>query len=275
MSVLQGTARKAAGLVGRESWPVRRLRPAYESLLEWSSAGKGIEWVINGVTFRVDPRYRHRMGSNYDPQAASFLRDRIQAGAVCLNVGANVGVYVLQFANWSGETGRVVAFEPNPVARDALRRHVQMNNLSARVTIVPTAVGASTGNAFLYAAEAAGMSRLGEPNPTIADRVSEISVPVVTLDAYCETERLIPDWMFIDIEGYEIAALLGASQLIKSRGRKMEIIVEMHPSVWDSANTSRAGAEQLLRELRLRVIPLEAQKDPLAEHGLVYLKHAD
>jgi hypothetical protein len=81
--------------------------------------------------------------------------------------------------------------------------------------------------------------------------------------------------MFIDIEGYEIAALLGASQLIKSRGRKMEIIVEMHPSVWDSANTSRAGAEQLLRELRLRVIPLEAQKDPLAEHGLVYLKHAD
>ncbi len=275
MSLFQGTARKTAGLLGRESWLVRRLRPAYESFLGWSNDGKGIPWGINGVTYRIDPHYRHRMGSHYDSPVAAVLRERIGPGAVCVDVGANVGVYVLQFAHWSGQTGHVVAFEPNPIARDVLTRHVQMNQLTRRVTIVPAAVGASSGEAVLYAADVAGMSRLGEPNQAIADRVSEIKVPVVTLDDYCTAEGLRPDWLFIDIEGFEIAALSGARQLIKSRGRDMGLIVEMHPDVWHSASTTRAGAEEVLRELRLNVIPLTGQKDPLAEHGLVRLEHGD
>jgi FkbM family methyltransferase len=273
MSLLQGTARKTAGILGRESWLVRNLRPAYESFLQWSSDDRGIPWVINGVTYRIDPRYRHRMGPNYDPAVAAFLRERIQPGAVCVDVGANVGVYVLQFAHWSGPTGQVVAFEPNPIASDALKRHVRMNELTKRVTVVQSAVGASSGQAVLYAADVAGMSRLGKPNQAIADRVSEITVPVVTLDEYCTSEGLAPDWLFIDIEGYEIAALSGARQLIKSRGRDMCLIVEMHPNVWDSASTTRTGADELLRELRLNVIPLTGQSDALAEHGLVYLEH--
>ncbi len=275
MMALQDVARKTAGWLGRESWTVRTLRPKYEALLEWSSAGKGISWNINGETFRIDPHYRQRMGSNYDADVASFLRRRIRPGAVCFNVGANVGVYVLQFACWSGETGRVVAFEPNPVALDVLRRHVEINHLTTRVTIVPAAVAHTPGTATLYAADAAGMSCLGKPNPAMVNQVSEFNVPVITLDAYCYSKSLKPDWLFIDIEGYEIAALAGARRLIKGRGRDLGIIVEMHPNVWDSLNTSRAEAEQLLEELRLKVIPLGEQKDPLAEHGLVYLEQAD
>src|SRR5205085_9663014 len=114
MSLLQGAARKTAGLLGRESWLVRRLRPTYESLLDWLSDGRGIAWPINGVTYRIDPHVRHRLGQNYDAPVAAFLSARVKPGAVCVDVGANVGVYVLQFARWSGPKGRVVAFEPNP-----------------------------------------------------------------------------------------------------------------------------------------------------------------
>ena len=273
MSILQETARRTAGLLGRESWLVRRLRPAYESLLGWSNDGRGIPWRINGVEYRIDARYRHRMGSDYDSPVAAFLRERIRPGAVCVDVGANVGVYVLQFANWSSPGGRVVAFEPNPAARAALETHVQMNGLGERVTIVQAAVGSASGEAVLYAAGVAGMSRLGEANKAIADRVSEIKVPVVTLDDYCDAQGLQPDWLFIDIEGFEIAALAGARQLIKSRGRDLNIVVEMHPDVWSSAETTRAQAEALVAELGLRVVALMGQRDALAEHGLVYLEH--
>ncbi|CAN5887382.1 hypothetical protein BH18ACI5_BH18ACI5_16260 [soil metagenome] len=31
-------------------------------------------------------------------------------GSTCFDVGANVGVYALQFAHWTGAAGRVVAF---------------------------------------------------------------------------------------------------------------------------------------------------------------------
>ena len=272
MSLLQTTARRTAGLLGRESLLVRRLRPAYENLLDWSGRGRGIPWAINGVTYRVDPHYRHRLGQNYDAPVAEFLRVRVKPGALCLDVGANVGVYVLQFAHWSGPTGRVVAFEPNPSARAVMEKHIQMNRLGERVQIVSAAVGERSGADILYAAEADGMSRLGEPNRALAGRVSEIRVAVVTLDEFCKSQALKPDWLFIDIEGYEIAALAGARELIHSR-REMGIIVEMHPSVWDSANTTRARAESLLGELGLRAVPLTGQSDPLGDYGIVHLTY--
>ena len=273
MSALQGVARRSAEILGRESWLIRRMRPAYESLLDWSSGGRGIPWPINGVTYRVDPHHRHRLGQTYDAPVAAFLRGRVQPGSVCLDVGANVGVYVLQFAHWSRPTGRVVAFEPNPGAREVLQKHIQLNGLTERVRVVPAAVGAACGETILYAADADGMSRLGAPNEAIADRVSAMAVPMVTLDSYCATESLTPDWLFMDIEGFEIAALAGARQLIKGRGKTLGIIVEMHPEVWASADTTRDDAESLLDDLGLRAVPLTGQTDPLNAYGLVYLTY--
>jgi FkbM family methyltransferase len=273
MSVFQDAARRVAGLVGRESWLIRRLRPVYESLLEWSGGGRGAAWTINGVSYRIDPHHRHRLGRDYDAPVAAFLRERVRPGDVCVDVGANVGVYVLQFARWSGPSGRVIAFEPNPGARVVLEKHVRFNGLGDRVTVVSAAVSASAGHATLYAADADGMSRLGEPNRAIAARAREISVPTVTLDEYCEGADVSPDWLFIDIEGFEVAALLGARRLITARSREMGVVVEMHPNVWHSAGTDRAQLERLLEQLALDPVPLTGQTDALGDHGLVYLSH--
>lgn len=271
MNLLQTAARQAAGLIGRESWLIQRMRPAYESFLDWSTGSAGVSWEINGVTYRIDPRQRHRLGQNYDCQVAEFLRERVKPGALCLDIGANVGVYVLQFAHWSAPSGRVIAFEPNPSAYSILEKHVSMNQLTERVRIVPAAVGETSGRQILYAAEADGMSRLGEPNEALEGKVSEISVPVVTLDEYCTSEGLQPDWLFIDIEGFEVAALYGARELIQSRRAALGIVVEMHPNVWSSANTTRAKAQDLLNHLGLRAIPLTGQSDPLGDYGIVHL----
>jgi FkbM family methyltransferase len=273
VSALQTAAGRVAGLIGRESWLIRRMRPAYESLLEGLGRGCGAAWIINGVSYRIDPHHRHRLGKDYDAPVAAFLRERVKPGDVCVDVGANVGVYVLQFAHWSAPSGRVIAFEPNPGALSVLRKHVRFNDLAGRVTIVPAAVSARAGSAVLYAADADGMSRLGEPNSAIAGRARGINVATVTLDEYCERTRLAPDWLFIDIEGFEVAALEGARSLIKSRGMRMGVVVEMHPNVWGSARASRAQLERLLEELGLDPVPLTGQRDALGEHGLVHLTH--
>jgi hypothetical protein len=103
--------------------------------------------------------------------------------------------------------------------------------------------------------------------------VIPIGVQIVTLDEYCRTARVQPDWLLIDIEGFEIAALEGASATIRSRGRDLGIVVEMHPNAWGSARTTRERAESVLRELGRRPVPLTGQSDPLADHGLVFLEH--
>ncbi|HTW87784.1 MAG TPA: hypothetical protein VMD75_07240, partial [Candidatus Binataceae bacterium] len=60
--------------------------------------GRGIPWEINGEVFRIDPHQRHRLGHDYDAAVAQFLARRVQRGDLCFDIGANVGVYALQFA---------------------------------------------------------------------------------------------------------------------------------------------------------------------------------
>ena len=272
-NILQRVGHMTAGVIGRDSHIVRAIRPVYENLLEAATFGRGIEWQINGEAYRIDPHQRHRLGSSYDAPVAKFLRERVRPGSLCVDVGANVGVYVLQFARWSGPDGRVIAFEPNPGARKVLERHVTLNGLRDRVEIVPVAVGASGGSAVMFAAGADGMSRLGTPNPVIAERAMPIDVPIVSLDEYFVNAVRDPDWLLIDIEGFELATLDGARDLLARCTGRLGIVVEMHPSAWMAEEGSRDTAQRLLAELSLRAIPLTGKVDPLAEHGLVHLAH--
>src|SRR4029453_2202840 len=86
VGALQATARWLARALGRESFVVRSVRPAYETLLEYVSRGRGVQWTINGVTFHVDPRHRHQVSPNYDAPAAPFLAKRVRPGNACINI---------------------------------------------------------------------------------------------------------------------------------------------------------------------------------------------
>jgi FkbM family methyltransferase len=272
VTLLSSTARRIADIMGRDSWLIRVLRPLYEQVLAMISGGRGISWSINGVAYRIDPRHRHQMGATYDAQVASWIAARVTPGQSLLDVGANVGIYVLQFAHWSAPDGTVIAVEPNGASRSVLERHVRMNGLETRVQVVPAAVGAAGGEAQFFASETDGMSRLGAPNPVLGDRITSVTVPVITLDELCRSRGLVPDWLLIDVEGFEIAALMGGRKLIAANRERITLVVEMHPDSWEIAGTSRATLESLLRELGLHAEPLSGQSDPLAEYGHVWLR---
>jgi FkbM family methyltransferase len=272
MKMLQEAARGMAGLLGRDSVLVRGARPIYERTLALVSGGRGIPWTINGADFRISPFHRHRMGPIYDPAVASFLAQHVRPGSTCLDVGANVGVYALQFARWTGSGGRVIAFEPNPVSAAVLAEHLRMNDFGARVEIVPAAVADVPGVQSFHMAEADGMSRLGAPNPEIASRTHPTSVRVTTLDQFCSEHALSPDWLLVDVEGFEFAVLAGARRtLARLRGR-INIVVEMHPDAWAVAGWSRVAAQALLEELGLELVSLSGSGDPLNSYGHVLLR---
>ena len=270
LSSVQRLARVASAALGRESWLIRQLRPAYESTLQILSGEHGVQWEINGVPFRIDPRYRNQLGNIYEAEVAHFLSERIRPGSTCFDVGANVGAYVLQLAHWTGPTGRVVGFEPNPLAVEVLSAHVRLNGFEPIVTIEKSAVGSSIGSTTMYCSDADGMSRLAEQN-SMLDVTERITVPVITIDDFCARTGLEPDWILIDIEGFELAALRGAARTIAHRRGNLGLVVEIHPGLWASAGTDRSDVERFLAETGLRAISLNGQHDPLGEYGLVHL----
>jgi FkbM family methyltransferase len=237
------------------------------------AADRGVTWSINGVDYRIDIRHRGRMAHEYESPVAAFLQGLIKPGFVCFDVGANVGAYVLQLCHWTGPSGHVVAFEPNPEAQRVLKRHVAMNKFERQVTIVPAAVGSGKNHATLYAAGTDGMSRLGMPNPALAGQKSmALTVPLCAIDDFVQAGHGTPDLMLIDVEGYELDVLRSARETISQRRGKTHVVVEMHPSLWASAGTNIEEMTAFLNQNGLRPLCLTRQRDPLRDYGLVYLE---
>lgn len=277
MGVIRRAARSISALVGDDSHLVRALRPSYEGLLAWSTRGRGLLQTVNGrERFRIDPRHRIHFPEVYEPAVSAYLRERVRPGSCCLNVGAHFGIYTLCLSEWIGSSGRVYAFEPNPCTRRILETNVRLNDREDRVHVIAAAVSDRGGREVFFAAgdDFSGLSRLGTPNPEVpVAPTSAVDVPVTTIDVFCREVRIDPDWLVIDIEGYEVCALRGAIETLGCRGRRPGIVVEMHPNLWTTAGTSRREAEDLLRSLALVPIPLSGQRDPLADHGIVALEY--
>lgn len=143
---------------------------------------------------------------------ARFYRQFVRPGDLCFDIGAHVGNRSLAFARLGA---RVVAVEPQPDLARFLR------HLLARqpgVVLEEVAIAASAGTVALHLSRAT-------PTVTTASRDfieaataipsfravrwgESVEVPATTLDALIDRHGL-PDFLKLDIEGLEEAALAG------------------------------------------------------------------
>src|SRR5207253_2157086 len=184
------------------------------------------------------------------------LRDRMRPGQICLDIGAHIGVYALQIARWTAPGGRVIAFEPNPGTASVLRRHLHMNALDDVVRVEGVALGRAPGAAALFGETGSGLTRMSSPNPVDGGAQQIATVPVSTVDAYCAAQSLHPDWMLIDVEGFEFDVLSGAVETIRGGGPGTSIVVEVHPGMWESTGWTRDAVSALMATLGRRIVPL-------------------
>ena len=274
MGLIRRAARSIATRAGRESHVVATLRIA-----DHIAAGiTEIDRLAAAAGCDADCLHRvlgHLVGKGVFQETAP---GRTVKGSVCFNVGAHFGVYALCLSEWAGPAGRVYAFEPNPDSRCVLQEHLRLNGRQGRVEVVAAAVSDRPGVATFFAAadHFSGVSRLGTPNPEFPEaRASAVEVSVTTIDAFCAEMNVLPDWLVIDIEGYEVAALRGALETVGRRRSQLGIVAEIHPSLWTAAGASRGELEELLRRARLHAVPLTGQTDPLGEYGIVALEYSE
>lgn len=246
---------------------------SYTSLLRILCAGRGLPWRVDeATTLRIDPRCRWIRNASYESDVVAYLRAGIRPGQCCVDVGAHVGFYALQMAMWTAPAGRVIAFEPNPTARAVLQANVRLNHLTERITIVPAAAGAAPGSADLFhSGDTSGLSRLDAPNPASSSD-APVRVPVVTLDEYCATQRIHPDWILIDAEGAELEVLRGAASLLADT--PVQVVVEMHAPLWDARHTTPASFETFLARCGRVAVPITGQRNPITDYGTVALVRA-
>ena len=72
---------------------------------------------------------------NYEKDEFDLVKRTIKKGDVVLDIGANIGVYTVLFAEIVGDKGRVYAFEPDPKNFALLKKNIEINKYKNVVLI--------------------------------------------------------------------------------------------------------------------------------------------
>ena len=151
-----------------------------------------------------------------EDSAFRFLWKFLEPEMTFFDVGAFHGIFSLVASRKLVSQGRIVAFEPSPRERRRFNLHMRMNGVS-NVRLEPYAVSAEMGMArfFTVASELASMNSLRPP--AVDHPTREISVQAIPFDHYLSQRKgPSPDLMKIDVEGAELGAFAGASNLLTS-----------------------------------------------------------
>jgi FkbM family methyltransferase len=169
------------------------------------------------------------------PELALMSSHRLRVGATVFDIGAHQAVVALMIAGRVGSTGRVVAVEAEPHNAAVARRNVELNR--ATNIEVMHAAGVQVPGPVRFSpslnGHIGGQKRLG----TI--EVRGVSVDELSLD------KGVPDVLFIDVEGFELEVLRGASRTLTS---KPDLFVEVHQHVGlEQAGGSAGEVVELVR----------------------------
>ena len=137
-----------------------------------------------------------------------LIRTVLFPGAVAVDVGANIGIYSRFFSGCVGPTGVVHAFEPSP---ENFRRLRSATGKLPNVCLSRAAVGERSGRSQLYLSKKLNVDhRAYLPEGGSRDTVP---IDVIALDDYFRPGDRV-DLIKLDVQGYELHALRGASRVL-------------------------------------------------------------
>ena len=161
----------------------------------------------------AEQRKVYFFGHYHERYEAALVARLLDPGEVFWDVGANVGYFSLVAAAAVGATGEVVAFEPGAAALERLTENVSLNPYK-NIRIFNLAVADADGEATLYRADGIADSSASLFSAAAGAAGGE-TCRTVALDGLLQQEGLRPpDFLKLDVEGAELAALQGAAGLL-------------------------------------------------------------
>ncbi len=161
----------------------------------------------------------------YDLALTELLWCLISPGDSVIDIGANIGYTTSICSLRSGASGAVMAFEPNPIVLERLKRNIQ-NFKYANVRLYDMGLSDKEGMASLLLPQHfdgnEGVAFIGDED----GKMRSFTVALKRLDDLIDDKREI-QVIKIDVEGHELNVFLGSERLL-SAGCIHHIIFEDH-----------------------------------------------
>lgn len=151
----------------------------------------------------------------------NLFKELINPADVVIEVGGHIGFIAVYFATLA-KKGRVIVFEPGSNNLPYLRSNTKNY---PNLQIVESAVGDVSGEIEFYLEDITGQNNsvLANYSTFKANAKSAFStysytkcvVPMVALNKFCGQNGVVPQFIKIDVEGFENNVLLGMSELLE------------------------------------------------------------
>jgi FkbM family methyltransferase len=182
--------------------------------------GECVVETIHGLKIIVDPGRGRGLEAAlycdgvYEEGTLDVMARVLRPGDVFIDVGANIGLMSLWAATCVGTQGQVYAFEPLPCLVQTLERNCQLNSIQ-NVVISQCAVAAVPGT---YTIRENPQTNRGNASLIWHQDVGPgLTIPATSLDEFVKDRGLLKVRLVkIDVEGYELECLRGATRLIDS-----------------------------------------------------------
>jgi len=186
------------------------------------------------IQAKISPKRILWYSDKYNPEAhvRKVFCSLIKEGMTVVDAGAFIGYYTLLASKRVGSSGKVLAFEPDPVNFKILSENVQINGIR-NVLLFNKALGAEFGKLRfdVYSYDYFGRSKTGN-----------VYVDVIPLD-FIEKDV---DLVKIDVIGAELEVLRGMEDML-SEG-KVKVICEVYPDELKMLGYSVKDFERYLKE---------------------------
>jgi FkbM family methyltransferase len=231
------------------------------------SGWRGIEFIAPSL--RESVGFYLLVDGVYESELLGFILRKLQpeaAGAVFVDVGANIGSFTLPVAKSLGAGGRVIAIEPSPTIFPYLKRNVDLNGLSNISLAQCAASDTDLQEVPFYEApiDNFGMGSLGA-------QFNGESIPVITrtLDSILSEHGVDRVTLIkVDVEGFEMGVFKGAEKLLNGPDAPL-IVFEFCDWAEDRVpGGQRGNAQRVLKDYGYRIWKLHdllRGKQPMAD----------
>ena len=175
------------------------------------------------------------------------------------DIGSSVGALSITAA-MKLTARQVISFEPDPENVESLKNNFLLNKLS-NYKIIPCAVGDTEGELELFTEGSQGFS----PSLRQVNGIqTSIKTKIVTIDGLLKKREVpSPNVVKIDIEGAELMALKGMSQLLSSPDRPRMIVLEIHPKFLPAFDTNVTEIFRFVLDKNYQIDWMESRSDQI------------
>ena len=176
-------------------------------------------------------------GKKRESATVKLFHELIKNKNYVLEIGGHIGYFSTLFEKIVGPGGKVDVFEPSPENLKYLKKNITNQGNDSVINVIEKGAGEIdgildfyidpiTGQNNSFVKEFQGFYNNRENSIDKKAKLKRIQVDVISLDNYFENNNLLPDFVKIDVEGFELNVIQGFKKTIEKSKPKLMIEVQ-------------------------------------------------